>query len=122
MTVDLAGAGAERSQSNSELLMALAASVDRNERVQEKFRIAVVRRLARLEARARLLQLSSIVDWLPGGPGDEVAKREAGCEAMVAEDLKISKRNSFRRVRPPNDRVRWLAVPGSAVGPSRTGQ
>jgi hypothetical protein len=62
-----AGAVAERSRSNSELLIALAASVDRNERLQERFRNAVVRRLARLEGRARVLQLSKIVDWLPGG-------------------------------------------------------
>ena len=34
---------------------------------QERFRNAVVRRLARLEARDRVLQLSKIVDWLPGG-------------------------------------------------------
>jgi hypothetical protein len=67
LAVDQAGAVVKRAQLNSELLIALATSVDRNEWAQEKFRNAVVRRLARLEARARVLQLSKIVDWLPGG-------------------------------------------------------
>jgi hypothetical protein len=46
------GGIAERSLLDSEVLIALAASAERNEWVQEKFRNAVVRRLARLEARA----------------------------------------------------------------------
>ncbi len=83
--MDQAGATVEWPQSDSEFLRALAASVDRNERAQERFRNAVVRRLARLEARARLLQLSKIIDWLPGGPVDTAVEREAGIEAMVSE-------------------------------------
>jgi hypothetical protein len=82
---DLAGAGPDRARLNSELLKALAASVERNEQVQEKFRNAVVRRLARMEARARVLQLSKIVDWFPGGPVDEAAKREASCEELISQ-------------------------------------
>ena len=80
-----AGTETEGPQLNSELLRALAESVVRNERVEERFRNAVVRRLARLEARARVLQLSKIADWLPGGPVDEAVEREAGIEAMVSE-------------------------------------
>jgi hypothetical protein len=51
-TVGEAGAETEGPQLNSELLRALAASVDWNERMRERFRVAVVRRLARLDARA----------------------------------------------------------------------
>ena len=83
--VGLAEAEEERPQSDSEVLRALTASVERNERAQERFRYAVVRRLARLEARARLLQMSKIIDWLPGGPVDTAVEREAGIEAMVSE-------------------------------------
>ena len=96
--VDQAGAVAGQSQSDSELLRALAAAVDRNERAQERFRNAVVRRLARLEARARLLQFSKIVDWLPGGPVDEAAKREAGIEAMVSEVSEEIERKMFKEM------------------------
>jgi hypothetical protein len=96
--VEEAPAVAERSQSNSELLIALAASVDRNERVQERFRNAVVRKLARLEARARLLQLSKIIDWLPGGPVDEAVRREAGIEAMVSEVSEEIERKMLKEI------------------------
>ena len=85
MAMDLAGVVADRSQLNLELLTALAASVDRNERVQEKFRNAVVRKLARLEARARVLQISEIVDSLKFGPLAPAVEQEAGFEAMVTE-------------------------------------
>jgi hypothetical protein len=50
LAVDLAGAVAERSRLNKELLIALANAVGRNERVQQKFRYTVVSRLARIEA------------------------------------------------------------------------
>ena len=83
---------------DSVFLRALAASVDGNERAQERFRNAVVRRLARLEARARVLQLSKIMDWLPGGPVDEAAKREAGCEAMVSELSEEIERKMFKEI------------------------
>jgi hypothetical protein len=93
-----AGAETEGAQLDSELLRALAASVDRNERVQERFRNAVVRRLARLEARARVLQLSKIADWLPGGPVDEATKREAGIEEMVSELSEEIERKMFEEI------------------------
>jgi hypothetical protein len=98
LAVNQAEAVGGRSQSNSELLRALAASVDRNERAQEKFRNAVVRRLARLEARARLLQLSKIIDWLPGGPVDMAVEREAGIETMVSEVSKEIERKMLKEI------------------------
>ena len=93
-----AGAEAEWSQSDSELLRALAASVDKNEWAQEKFRNAVVRKLARLEARARVLQLSKIVDWLPGGSVAQAAEREAGIDALVSEVSEEIERKIGRHV------------------------
>jgi hypothetical protein len=48
LAADLGGAVPERSELNLELLIALTASVERNERVQEKFRNAVGRSLAHL--------------------------------------------------------------------------
>ena len=97
-TVDPAGAEAERLQSDSEVLRALAASVERNERVQERFRYAVVRRLVRIEARARVLQLSKIIDWLPGGPVSTAVEREAGIEAMVLEVSAEIERKMFKEI------------------------
>jgi hypothetical protein len=72
--------------------------VDRNERAQEKFRNAVVRRLARLEARARLLQLSDIVNSLKWGPVDKAAKQEADCEALISELSEELERKMFREI------------------------
>ena len=85
VVMEQAATATEGSQSDSELLRALAASVDRNERMQEKFHYAVVRRLARLEARARVLQLFNIVDSLKFGPVDRAVEQQAGIEAMVLE-------------------------------------
>jgi len=95
---DLGGAISERSQLSGDLLLALMAALDRNEWAQERFRNAVMRRLARLEARARLLQLSQIVDWLPGGPVAEAVKREARCEAMVSEVSEEIERNMRKEI------------------------
>jgi hypothetical protein len=91
------GAPAEQPLSDSELLRALAASVDRNERAQERFRYAVVRRLARLEARARLLQMSKIIDWVPGSVSTAV-EREAGIDAMVAEVSEEIERKMLKEI------------------------
>lgn len=76
------GAEAAGPQSDSELLRALATSVDRNEKAQERFRLAVVRRLARLEARARVLQASDFAD-----PRFVMRGAEAivACEALISE-------------------------------------
>ena len=93
-----AGVEGERPQSDSELLRALAASVDRNERAQERFRYAVVRRLARLEARARVLQLSKIIDWLPGGPVDTAVERETASEAIISELSEEVERRMLREI------------------------
>jgi len=104
LAVDVDGAVPETSQLNSELLIALGAAMERNERVQERFRNAVVRRLARLEARARVLQLSRIVDWLPGGPVDTAVEREAACEAMVSELSEELERKMFKEISVGRDK------------------
>ena len=103
LAVDQAGAVAEQSQSDSELLRALAAAVDRNEKAQERFRVAVVRRMARLEARARVLQLSKIIDWLPGGPLDTAVERETAYEAMISELSEEIERKMLREISAKGD-------------------
>ena len=71
--------------------------MERNERAQERFRYAVVRKLARLEARARLLQMSKIIDWVPGSVSTAV-EREAGIEAMVSEVSEEIERKMLREI------------------------
>ena len=83
--VDQAGATVEWPRSDSELLRALAASVDRNERVQEKFRNAVVKKLARLEARARVLQADQFVDPLKCCSVGRAAEQIEACEMLISE-------------------------------------
>ncbi|HSU55859.1 MAG TPA: hypothetical protein VLT36_17520 [Candidatus Dormibacteraeota bacterium] len=96
---DQAKAGPDGSRSDSEVLTALAAAVEKNERAQERFRNAVVRKLARLEARARVLQLSNIVDSLTvGQPLRPAGERDARLEAVVlelSEDIERRMRNEI---------------------------
>jgi hypothetical protein len=67
--------------------------------VQEKFRYAVVRSLARIEARARLLQLSEIVNsQFMGGPVRPPADQEADIEAMVSEVSEEVERKILRAI------------------------
>lgn len=87
-----------RRQSNRQLVSAIAASVERNERVHEKFQNAVVRSLARIEARVRLLQLSEIVDSLRLGMGKPAAEQEAGIEAMVSDLSKELERVMLKKI------------------------
>jgi len=103
LAVDQAGAVAERLHLNSELLRALAASVDRNERAQERFRYAVVRRLARLEARARVLQASEFVDPLKCCSVGRAAEQIEACEALISEMSEEIERKMLREISSKGD-------------------
>ena len=103
LAVGDAGAEVERPQSDSELLRALAASVDRNERAQERFRYAVVRRLARLEARARVLQASEFVDPLKCCSVGRAAEQIEACEALISEMSEEIERKMLREISSKGD-------------------
>jgi len=66
---ELAQIMGERSQMNKELLITLAHAVGRNEKVQHRFRNAVLLRLSRIEATVGLIhgaQLAEAQKWKPG--------------------------------------------------------
>jgi hypothetical protein len=63
--VELAGAVAERSQMNKELLTALAMTVGTNEKTQRKFRTAVLIRLSRIETMLTEVQGAQLVQFWP---------------------------------------------------------
>ena len=82
----------------SDVVAALASSVERNELAQEKFRYAVVRKLARLEARARVLQLSDIVDPRTFASVSRAVEQEAGIESMVSELSEELERKMYKEI------------------------
>jgi galactose-1-phosphate uridylyltransferase len=67
MAVELAGALAERSRMNKELLIALANAVGTNEKNQHQFRTAVLVMLARIETMLTEVQSCQLVQYWPLG-------------------------------------------------------
>ena len=99
-------------RSDSQVLHALAAAADRHERVRERFRSVVVRRLARLEARVRVLQADRILDSVESGPEGMAKAKEASYESLVSEVSEELERMMFAEMSGGRDARSQAAGPG----------
>ena len=81
MATTLAEAVAERSRMNKELLIALAMAMGANERAQQRFRIAVLMRLSRVETMLQMIHGAQIVEAHGSKPGFEEKTREHAKDA-----------------------------------------
>ena len=82
-------------RSDSEVLRTLAASAHRHERVQERFRGVVVKGLAQLEARVRVLQADRILDSVRLQSEGMAKVKEASYESLVSEVSEELERRMF---------------------------
>lgn len=81
LAVDVAGAVAERSRLNKELLIVLANAVGRNGERQRKFRYVVINGLAKIGMLAKMVHGAQIAELHGSRPGSDEARREHGEDA-----------------------------------------
>ena len=85
--VELAGALAERSSMNKDLLIALAHALAANEKTQRKFRNAVFVRLTRIETIVQMIHGAQIVEAHHSEPGfeDKSRKHAENAEQFISQ-------------------------------------